>query len=29
MMFQRAFEASAHLVNVVDQMLSTVVTMGQ
>ena len=29
MMFQRAFEASAHLVNVVDQMLTTVVTMGQ
>jgi flagellar hook-associated protein 1 FlgK len=29
MMFQRAFQASAHLVNVVDQMLSTVVTLGQ
>ena len=29
MMFQRAFQASAHLVNVVDQMLSIVVTLGQ
>jgi flagellar hook-associated protein 1 FlgK len=28
-MFQRAFQASAHLVSVVDQMLSTVVTLGQ
>ena len=28
-MFQRAFQASAHLVSVVDQMLSIVVTLGQ
>ena len=28
-MFQRAFQASAHLVSVVDQMLSVVVTLGQ
>jgi len=28
-MYQRAFQASAHLVSVVDQMLNTVVTMGQ
>ena len=27
--YQRAFQASAHLVSVVDQMLNTVVTMGQ
>jgi flagellar hook-associated protein 1 FlgK len=27
--FQRAFQASAHLVSVVDQMLNTVVTLGQ
>jgi flagellar hook-associated protein 1 len=27
--YQRAFEASAHLVSVVDQMLNTVVTLGQ
>jgi flagellar hook-associated protein 1 FlgK len=28
-MYQRAFQASAHLVSVVDQMLQTVVTLGQ
>ena len=28
-MFQRAFQASAHLVSVVDQMLGTVVSLGQ
>ena len=28
-MYQRAFQASAHLVSVVDQMLTTVVTLGQ
>jgi len=28
-MYQRAFQASAHLVSVVDQMLNTVVTLGQ
>ena len=28
-MFQRAFQASAHVVSIVDQMLGIVVTLGQ